>query len=51
MKTLLRRTRVKNEIRSGWVLSLKLRGKWRIYHLNEAGLRVVQFGPFVLEIY
>lgn len=38
---------------SGWLLSLKLNPRgWTLWHhSNEAGMRVVQIGPLVLEIW
>jgi hypothetical protein len=36
---------------SGWHLTFKRRGWCWFHHSNEAGMRVVQIGPLVLELW
>lgn len=36
---------------SGWCLSAKLRGWCWWHHSHEAGARVIQVGPLVLEVW
>jgi hypothetical protein len=52
MITLFRRETLRNEKRCGFWLSLKtsLKG-WSVYQSCEAGLRVIQFGPIIIEIF
>jgi len=35
----------------GFYISLKRRGWCWFYHLNEAGLRAIQIGPVIIEIW
>lgn len=38
-------------LNTGWILSLKFRGLCWWHHSNEAGCRVLQCGPAVLEMW